>query len=156
MMFNLKNQMPNARRLSRSVSSGKATCGCIALAIAVVFLAGCGGPRTYPASGRVTLADGTPLADTWVMFRSADTPDHVSARGLTESDGSFKLTTYETNDGAVPGKHQAILSYLIRESEVGVKSRPFNTKFSNYDTSMLEFTVTDDPKKNQFDIVVTK
>lgn len=126
------------------------------LALGVVVLAGCGGPRTYPASGRVTLADGTPLAGTWVMFRSADTPDHVSARGLTESDGTFKLTTYESNDGAVPGKHQAILSYLIRESDVGMKSRPFDTKFSNYETSKLEYTVTDDPKKNKFDIVVTK
>ena len=135
---------------------------CIAAAAAVV-VAGCGGGKqpTYRAGGKVSFADGKPLPGGWVSFRSLNSDKKISARGSIQSDGTFKLTTYKPNDGAVEGQHQAMVVPEIQfergEPASGNRPRPppVDRKFSNFETSDLEFTVTDDPQKNQFKIVVT-
>lgn len=82
----------------------KALCFCTLLAL--VFAVGCGGSgggkTTYPVSGTVKFADGSPLTAGEINFVSKDT----TARGKIQSDGSFKLGTYKDGDGAPAGSYR--------------------------------------------------
>ena len=80
--------------------------GCCALA----GLAGCTRvperPRPYPVSGKVLLPKGEPMRGGRVVFQPKDlTADEsgLEAIGEINADGTFKLTTFEKDDGAVPG-----------------------------------------------------
>jgi hypothetical protein len=68
---------------------------------------GCGDgrPSRVPISGCVSI-DGKPLTAGFVQL----IPEKDRAAiGKIGSDGRFALTTYDKNDGCVPGKHQAIV-----------------------------------------------
>ncbi len=82
----------------------------MAATVAVAFLAlvtGCKrNPRVVPVAGSV-LYNGKPLPFGNVMFQ----PDQGQAAvGDVQPDGSFKLSSYGPNDGAVPGKHKVSVS----------------------------------------------
>jgi hypothetical protein len=67
---------------------------------------GCSGqpgrPETYPVSGTVTYR-GKPVADATVTFLAPGAPRLAS--GETDASGRFRLTTFEPDDGAIPGTH---------------------------------------------------
>ncbi len=69
----------------------------------VGFLCGCTQtPSVVPVSGKV-LYNGEPLPFGIVMFQ----PEKgQAAQGEIQPDGSFQLSTYGPNDGAVPGRHK--------------------------------------------------
>lgn len=85
---------------------------------ALVLCAGCGedAPKTAPAGGVVTL-NGQPVAEAKVMLLGPGRP----ATGATDSEGRFTLSTFEPNDGAIPGSHTAIVT---KEVEVATPPRP--------------------------------
>ena len=89
----------------------------MAIAVVLLGLAGCGGPRLYPVHGKVTWEDGAEareLAGGLVICESVD--GKVGARGDIEQDGSFQLSTYKPGDGVLPGKHRvAVVEYSPRE-----------------------------------------
>jgi hypothetical protein len=125
---------------------------CVAVSL-LAFVMGCGSKAaTYPAGGKVTYRDGKPLAGGWVTFRSTGLERPVTARGLTQPDGTFKLSTFKSDDGAVLGRHKAIVAVTPLESKPEI---PVDMRFASFDTSGLEFTVTDDPAQNSFVIQVT-
>src|SRR5262245_12374499 len=64
---------------------------------------GCGQGKTVKVEGVVTL-DGKPLPAATVTF----VPDGNgrAASGRTDQDGIFRLTTFRTDDGAVPGEYK--------------------------------------------------
>src|SRR5438445_13435252 len=67
---------------------------------------GSGGPTLYKVSGKVTL-DGVPVAGATVHFEPADSSQQTQpADAITGADGVYNLTTYTTNDGAVPGDYK--------------------------------------------------
>ena len=78
----------------------------VVFAIALFVAGGCGSkdarvPRV-PVTGTV-LHKGQPVADADVVFDSGgSTP---AAAGKTDTTGRFQLTTFDTNDGAVPGEY---------------------------------------------------
>lgn len=78
------------------------------LAISALLLgmvsAGCGPgrPETVPVEGIVTF-NGKPVADAAVQFIPVD--GGRPAQGATDSQGRFKLSTFEDGDGALPGAH---------------------------------------------------
>ncbi len=76
------------------------------VASAMAFVPGCsdtsGQPKISPVSGRVVY-QGKPVEGAVVSF-STDSAPRV-AGGKTDSDGRFKLTTFDTNDGAPVGEH---------------------------------------------------
>jgi hypothetical protein len=76
-------------------------------------------PKVVPAGGRV-LFNGQPLAGAHVTFTNAAAGR--SAYAKTDADGKFTLTTFERNDGAVPGKQQISVSKLegAKPAEPGV------------------------------------
>jgi hypothetical protein len=129
----------------------------------ILTLLGCGGKQTtYRAGGKVKYGDGTPVTTGWVSFRSLNAEkENVVARGAIQTDGTFELTTFKPGDGAVEGRHRAMVMALNpRNERTGASGPPppplVSSRYSNYETSGLEFTVTDSPSQNRFEIVVAK
>jgi hypothetical protein len=86
------------------------------VAAVAASLPACGGDGNlpcYPVSGKVTL-DGKPLAGVTVVLHPVDKArfkrdERPFAR--TEADGSFKLTTYEKQDGAPDGEYKVAIAF---------------------------------------------
>ncbi|QDS96413.1 hypothetical protein FF011L_52230 [Roseimaritima multifibrata] len=77
-----------------------------AVGLAVLTQVGCGGsgnPPTYHVSGSVT-QDGNPVADATISFVSLES--NKSSVGKTDASGNYQLTTFEANDGALPGEYK--------------------------------------------------
>ena len=82
------------------------------LIILVSLLTGCTRSEypneTYPVSGRIQTVDGTPARDVRVTLHSeklVSEGDPFRPSGMTDDQGIFKLTTYETHDGAPAGNY---------------------------------------------------
>jgi hypothetical protein len=81
----------------------------------IVAIAGCGSgdewtakrPKVYRASGTVKL-DGKPLEGATVVYHSQS--HNVSAQGVTDKDGKYRLTTFDEGDGAADGKHKVVVT----------------------------------------------
>lgn len=131
------------------------------LALALVIPAfGCSSnPPTYPAQGRVVLKDGRPFTEGVVEFTAASAGSKTpAARGRIQPDGTFRLTTFRENDGAVEGEHRAVLiwsppadAFAAEDVRKHLRS-PIHPRFRDYDRSGLRFTVT--RGRNEFVITV--
>jgi hypothetical protein len=77
-------------------------------------LAGCGGNNTSKVAGTVTL-DGKPTAGATVTFVPVEeAAGRRLASGVTNADGHFRLTTFNTNDGALPGEYHVTVTLVER------------------------------------------
>ena len=72
----------------------------------LLTVSGCGGggdrPAVTPVSGTVKFK-GVPQSGAIVTFSTANSPR--TAVGICNANGEFKLTTFDTDDGAIPGSH---------------------------------------------------
>lgn len=101
---------------------------------------------TYPVSGKVQFPDGSPVRVGTVELKSRE--QGVQARGTIATDGTFTLTTYEEDDGAVEGTHDAVVVQMIVTEDLaghppttlGVVDR----RFGSYATSGLSAVVKRD------------
>lgn len=129
-------------------------------------VAGCGAakPKTYPVEGKVVFkGTGKPLTGGQVAFEPMErTPNvNTNASGDIQSDGTFKLRTFEPGDGAAEGKHKVAVLPPAQdmtsdlEKKTKQKKSPIDRKYSEYHSSGLEFTVSSDPSKNKFTIEVS-
>ena len=88
---------------------------CLLLLSVCLLTAGCGGsgegsvPRTpvHPVAGKISVG-GEPLADALVNF--VGTSGQPTATGTTNAAGIYKLTTYETDDGAAEGEYTVVVT----------------------------------------------
>ena len=116
---------------------------CLGLSCLFAAAAGCGNEKIYPVEGRVVFADGTPateLAGGLVIFASEEAKG--SSRGAIQADGTFRLSTIATGDGAYLGKNR--ISVSGPRKIVGVKqpaSILLDPKYADPETSGLEYTV---------------
>jgi hypothetical protein len=81
--------------------------------------AGCGGKgKPVKVEGFVTLDD-KPLPGATVTF--APVGEGRPASGRTDADGSFRLTTFRSDDGALPGEYKVIvvMGEITEEQFVG-------------------------------------
>ena len=90
---------------------------CVLLSSFVLFAAGCGPkpvekPRTAPVTG-VVLYRGKPVEGAMVSLLTEQVSQ--AATGTTDADGKFTLSTFQPNDGAVPGSHRATVIKLDPE-----------------------------------------
>jgi HEAT repeat protein len=75
-----------------------------------VGLAGCRGQgKPVKVEGSLTL-DGKPFSGATITFVPAEGSGR-SASGLSEQDGSFRLTTFKPDDGALPGEYKITVTY---------------------------------------------
>ena len=96
----------------------------VALAVSIsLAIGGCGGKKfeTAPTQGTVTFNGKKVTGGTITLSPVSGGPnDRYTGRaaiGTIQSDGSFVLTTYDKEDGAIIGKHQ--VSYSPPENEGG-------------------------------------
>ena len=114
--------------------------------IALVVLCGCSGrPKTYPVSGKVEFETGTAVAVGVVELKSERYG--LNARGNIAQDGTFRLTTFSENDGAVAGEHKCVvLQMVIGENIPGFKPSAAGVvapRYASYSTSGLSVTIED-------------
>jgi hypothetical protein len=149
-------------RGSRSCGRHNAFVVCL-LALVASAVEGCGSshPATYPVAGKVAFEDGTPLRTGGiVMFESVATDEQpkMSAAGLLTPDGSFQLSTFKEGDGAVAGKHRALIRPQRKTENASQFSQPASSpidpKFERFETSNLTFNV--EQNNNEIKIVVTR
>ncbi|PQO31392.1 hypothetical protein C5Y96_13715 [Blastopirellula marina] len=137
----------------------------ISAAAVCLFMLGCGAgnqnPPTSAAKGKLTLK-GQPVEGATIQFLPA-APEGKVASAKSEADGTFILSTFETGDGAMPGKFKVTVRKLV-SVEQGVQKDGEHAgepafvnkdmlpkKYMSTDSSQLEFEVTDGGD-NTFDI----
>ncbi|HEV3445095.1 MAG TPA: hypothetical protein VG099_10655 [Gemmataceae bacterium] len=89
-------------------------------AIGLMFLlAGCsrmplGRPPVYPVSGEV-FVHGQPATNAVVRFYAIDNPifERLCPHAIVEPDGSFRLTTFNSEDGAPVGSYAVTLTWPL-------------------------------------------
>jgi hypothetical protein len=91
------------------------------LILVSLFLVGCGGgdggkPKLVPVQGTV-IFKGAPVEGATVTFYAETAPR--PATGTTDAEGKFRLTTYDTNDGAIPGDHTISISKVSSSASSG-------------------------------------
>lgn len=115
--------------------------GCLAVALLATGCGGGQGAKTYPVQGKVTL-QGQPLADVVVSFY----PDQGSRApsGITDSQGAFALSTFESKDGAPAGNYRVAVAEPAPEMREGDYSVPaekpprFPLKYTNpYESELI-------------------
>lgn len=87
-------------------------CRVWSLGLMIISLVGCGGGAgivVVPVSGKLT-RQGKPVEKALVTFMTTASPR--SAVGTTNANGEFKLTTINTDDGAMPGEHVITISKM--------------------------------------------
>lgn len=125
--------------------------------LAALLMVGCSETtiQTWPVSGRVVLADGTPVQTGTVEFSTEG--GEYTARGSIEKDGSFRLSTFNEGDGAVAGEHLAVVVQLIVTEDLPIHKHDHgptvDPRFAHYLRSGLQFTVRPDTN-NEFEVVV--
>jgi hypothetical protein len=97
--------------VKRDRAMGMRARGVHLVALVGVLLSGCEG-KTKPVKGMVKL-DGIPVARATVVFMPDNQDEGRPASGYTSSDGTFQLTTFKLDDGALPGTYRV----LIKQTE---------------------------------------
>ena len=88
--------------------------------LSLCAVAGCGKNKPVRVKGVVTL-DGEPVEGAVVTFLSEQ--GGRNATGRTAPDGSFELSTFERNDGALPGNYKVTVEYTEPAGENGKDQR---------------------------------
>ncbi len=149
--------MGTERKVSEFPSVSRAAKGCawlcpsaagaarwIIVTAMIGTMAGCGGgPPVHPVRGHVQSQDGRRPTFGTVEFK-ADEGGQI-ASGRIEQDGSFRLTTFADGDGAVAGRHRAIIVQVVNTEHVPLEKHhhvlDVHPRYARYETSGLEFTI---------------
>jgi hypothetical protein len=122
-----------------------AWCNAVIVLVVPALASGCGS-GIYPVSGNVVWKDKQPakeLEGSHVVFELPEAK--TSVRGVIRGDGSFRLTTLKTDDGAVAGKYKVfIVEDQKNANPQGTLLKPalLHARFGNANTSGLTATVT--------------
>ncbi len=125
-----------------------ALCGLALLALGVSSCGKSDGRKpTFAVTGKV-LDGAKPVADATVVFHpvgDAD-PAAVKPHGKTQADGTFTLTTYDSNDGAPAGAYRVAVVQVLagKRADDGPANR-LPPKFGSPDSSGLTATVNAGP-----------
>ena len=118
-------------------------------AISLGLLAGCSTePPTFPVAGIVRFTSGEPVRVGTVELKSIEHGIH--ARGQIQTDGTFSLSTFHEDDGAVAGKHNCVIVQFVMTEDVaghrGSKLGVIDRRYSSYNTSGLVVEVLPQPE----------
>jgi hypothetical protein len=134
--------------------------GSAAMYLAVTFTLGCSQSPYELAQVRGTVVvDGQPLPRAKVMFAPVEVTGSANpgkpAFGLLQPDGSFVLTTYNKDDGAIVGEHWvSIINMAAEENGANRAGTPRNSlRFTRMNLPEKRSVVTG--KVNQFDFKLT-
>jgi hypothetical protein len=127
----------------------------VGLALAVLAcVVGCGESKTAPVNGRVKLKDGSDvsvLKGYSLNFESDG--GKASAVGEVNPDGTFQLSTFGANDGAVPGKYRVAINQPNNPDPDKPPSKSkLPAKYGNLDTSGLTAEVKPGPNNIELEL----
>jgi hypothetical protein len=113
------------------------------LLLLLFTVVGCG-PTKGQVAGKVVWSDGSPakeLANGQVIFESAEL--RISARGVIQPDGAFRIDTESTSDGILLGTYKvAIVEHRpAAEGETKLPPQHLPNKYYVFETSGLSATV---------------
>ena len=114
----------------------------IGVLIACILLGCDRNPPTYPVSGKVSFPSGAPVRMGTIETKSREMG--INARGKIASDGSFTLTTFKPDDGAVAGVHDCVVVQLVIAEDLPKTGGTFGVvdpKHNSYFTSGLSIDV---------------
>lgn len=122
------------------------------VALAAVGVSACGSADgrkpTFPVTGRVVLADGKPAQHATVVLHPVGESGAgaVKPHGKVAPDGSFRLTTYEGDDGAPAGEYRVTVELWLASGrpDEGPSNR-LSPKYAKAETSGLTATVNAGP-----------
>ena len=114
--------------------------------------------KTYPVTGTITFPDGQRFPggrESFIVFES--TEHGINATGVIDADGTFRLGTYEPNDGAIAGGHRVSITPPTPAGDPDqLRAAPLiHSKYRNLDTSGLQVTVEAN-RSNHIPITVTR
>ena len=146
--------------ISRGASNGLRLCVLAIFLCASAAPVGCNrssNPDLVPVEGTVTLNGGAmPEGGQGnVTFSPADGKGNT-ATGLMDADGNYRMSTFEPDDGVLPGAYNVTVVWVSRGSgdpKTGVLTPPasmINERYSNPETSGLTAKVDADGN-DQFD-----
>jgi hypothetical protein len=109
---------------------------------------GCSRSGLVNATGRLTYK-GQPVPSTYVTFQPEEEGKRAS-HGLTDDDGSFKLTNSRTETGVLLGRHTVFLKYYVSTDEelhnippkASKELRTIISKYGDLKTSPLHYEIT--------------
>jgi hypothetical protein len=115
--------------------------GLVSCLLLTVTGCGDGRPAVVPAKGRVYM-NGEPLTGYAGFVRVEPIGSRAATGDISESDGTFTLTSFEAGDGCVPGTHPVavIVNTTIGEELVFLVPE----HYSDTSTSGLQVTVAAD------------
>jgi hypothetical protein len=114
--------------------------------------AGCGEslPRTIPVHGKVTW-QGKPLGTGSITFQPVESELGTPLRpacGCLNPDGTYRLSTFRTHDGAMPGQYAVVITSYTTNPPVDPTAAPpkwlIPEKYGRTDASGLSATISPD------------
>ncbi|VTU02617.1 secreted protein : Uncharacterized protein OS=Blastopirellula marina DSM 3645 GN=DSM3645_13555 PE=4 SV=1: CarboxypepD_reg [Gemmataceae bacterium] len=114
--------------------------------LALCCLSGCGdaNPKTYRVPGRLVYEDGKPVPGATVVLQTTHEGRRIPARGMTDKDGAFELTTFTDKDGVLEGEHDVTI-VALPATDSATPTRPVvAAKYSSVESSGLKVTVRPD------------
>lgn len=95
----------------------------LALSALSLFIVGCGSgtPSTVPVSGTLVFEDGKAVAGASLRFVNALGGRESS--GYTGKDGSFTLSTFSQDDGAIPGDYTVVVTKIAAPDTGGLDTK---------------------------------
>jgi hypothetical protein len=125
------------------------------LVVGLCGLVGCSSSEfpTAPTRGRV-ICEGQPVPHVTVFFEPLESGKSAlvgrSGFAIAKEDGTFVLTSYQPNDGAVIGRHRVRVGPPLAGDHPGFKC----ACYLNSEVDLMEVDVKKGP--NEFDLVLKK
>lgn len=123
--------------------------------LALATLSGCGGGGDF-ATAKVTgqvICEGQPVGNVLVFFEPLTQGNNalVGKQGIGRAgaDGTFQVSTYGTNDGAVVGKHRVRVGWMEGQADGSCPC------VVNSENDVMEVEIVAG-KQNEFEVVLPK
>ena len=101
---------------------------------------------TFATAGKVLLPDGKPAEHALVVFHPVgDSASVTKPRGKVGADGTYKLTTYDTDDGAPAGDYRVTVELWLAGKGDEPPTNRLNAKYSKPESANLSTTVGTGP-----------
>jgi hypothetical protein len=126
----------------------------LAFVLLTAVTVGCSSNRPQPVQGKIVFSDGAAATELAGYLVGMDSGGPEGANGVVQPDGSFRVGTFENDDGAMPGKYKVSLTPPDPPLDQPVPPPIIDPKYSNVETSGL--TVEIKPGDNPVTLTVER